>query len=690
MDVSIVLNGTIDSKTVEVLMTSAEGAERLMAVVVDVNLPRAKLVASPVNLPNLINRQVLRGAQNVFEIAVTNTGTGPTSAVAVALPLDPALSFSSGTTLSPLGIGETRIISLMVYPDAERPLAQIVGNALLSNVEDPTVFVEVDFRFLMTSDATADVELLVQNELSFYGEGNPLLANAVCRLTNKITGERLHGSDDNEAGRMEWTAIPEGIYEVLCQASGHTQDRFDVVLVPGTNVLSAFLSRTVVSYIWSVTQTEVEDVYEFTVEADFVTNVSIPVITISPSVIPLEELEGLECGEATTIVFDITNHGLIQAEDAGLLYPEHPWLLFDQLVDPIGNLTANSTISVPVVVAKDVNNTEVCDCAASTCVNGVCEAGRLCNCNVGWKGENCDEPRCDANGCVHGTCTSPDVCTCEPDWSGADCNTAEPTLPTTCPVNDPEACPANGVCVDNVWYCGTGWGGPKCCEPVCDGVLGDREECKPPSEPGRPGSKACRGRWFGAGCRALSSNSCWNGRLDYYLECNGLRQYTQRVSYTRAGPCSVNNAVRGSRWTGGGGLAFGSVSYYSITPRVEANDCSTAGCLGQFERCIRDRYVNLGCGNAYSRTPWVRGSTDASAVLTSSLGSVLCPRAATGLPRYRSALQCLRQLEAPCGWSLGRPSSSGGRRLLWTDSIEEGVSPEKCGCLPADGVCRAH
>ena len=373
---------------------------------------------------------------------------------------------------------------------------------------------------------------------------------------------------------------------------------------------------------------------------------------------------------------DITNHGLVQAEDAGLLYPDHPWLLFDQLVDPIGNLTANSTISVPVVVAKDVNNTEVCDCAASTCVNGVCEAGRLCNCNVGWKGENCDEPRCDANGCVHGTCTSPDVCTCDADWSGADCNTAEPTLPTTCPVNDPEACPVNGVCVDNVWYCGTGWGGPKCCEPVCDGVLGDREECKPPSEPGRPGSKACRGRWFGAGCRALSSNSCWNGRLDYYLECNGLRQYTQRVSYTRAGPCSVNNAVRGSRWTGGGGLAFGSVSYYSITPRVEANDCSTAGCLGQFERCIRDRYVNLGCGNAYSRTPWVRGSTDASAVLTSSLGSVLCPRAATGLPRYRSALQCLRQLEAPCGWSLGRPSSSGGRRLLWTDSIEEGVSPE--------------
>lgn len=132
----------------------------------------------------------------------------------------------------------------------------------------------------------------------------------------------------------------------------------------------------------------------------------------------------------------------------------------------------------------------------------------------------------------------------------------------------------------------------------------------------------------------------------------------------------------GSRWTGGGGLAFGSVTYYSISPTVQADDCSTAGCLGRFELCIRNRYVGLGCGNAMSRTPWVRGTTDASAVLSSSLSSVLCPRSANGLPEYRSALKCLRELEAPCGWSLGRASGGGSRRLAWTDSIEENGSPE--------------
>ena len=76
-----------------------------------------------------------------------------------------------------------------------------------------------------------------------------------------------------------------------------------------------FLARRAVSYTFSVIPTTFDETYTVTLEADFVTHVPIPVVTITPSEISLEPYElGLE----DTIQYNITNHGLIRADDVGI------------------------------------------------------------------------------------------------------------------------------------------------------------------------------------------------------------------------------------------------------------------------------------------------------------------------------------------------------------------------------------
>lgn len=85
-----------------------------------------------------------------------------------------------------------------------------------------------------------------------------------------------------------------------------------VYVLPGTTptFASVFLSRNLVTYTWIVTPTEIDDVYIFTLEADFETHVPVPILTIEPNVL---DLRVLECTPFTRIDFNITNHGFIRA-----------------------------------------------------------------------------------------------------------------------------------------------------------------------------------------------------------------------------------------------------------------------------------------------------------------------------------------------------------------------------------------
>ena len=90
--------------------------------------------------------------------------------------------------------------------------------------------------------------------------------------------------------------------------------------------------------------------YVLVVEADFQTHVPIPVVTVTPTEVDLDELE---LGFVTSFQLNITNHGLIRADDASIQFPnDHPFLEFTTSTSELGNLEPLSSVIVTVQTSR--------------------------------------------------------------------------------------------------------------------------------------------------------------------------------------------------------------------------------------------------------------------------------------------------------------------------------------------------
>lgn len=70
-----------------------------------------------------------------------------------------------------------------------------------------------------------------------------------------------------------------------------------------------------------------EDEYVIEIEADFLTHVPLPVVIMEPNEV---DLLPYEAGLKDTIVYTVTNYGLIQGDDLTLSFPtNHPTLNFE-------------------------------------------------------------------------------------------------------------------------------------------------------------------------------------------------------------------------------------------------------------------------------------------------------------------------------------------------------------------------
>jgi len=78
-----------------------------------------------------------------------------------------------------------------------------------------------------------------------------------------------------------------------------------------------------------------------------------PVVTITPQVVNLDELEvAVTVAGETSFTYEVTNHGLIRADNLVLELPtNHPFLAFNWEA-PLGDVDANSTVVVPVRVFR--------------------------------------------------------------------------------------------------------------------------------------------------------------------------------------------------------------------------------------------------------------------------------------------------------------------------------------------------
>ena len=348
IDIRAEAKGALEA-TFSIAMESAEG----VTLILSVNLKIVQILPQLVADPASINTRVVRGIFRNIDINITNVGTIPAHMVRAVLPMSEFLSLISfGNALQQtegeltLGSGESAALSVLVTVPAEQPLGDITGQIVISSVE---TFRVIRFNLLVSSNILMNLTVVVEDEYTYFAEGLPLLSNAIVRLINNKRGIR-ETITTGESGTTIFINIPEDQYELRVSGPNHVPVNQIIVTSAEEPVYTVFLARRAVSYSFTVVPTTFDETYTVTLEADFMTHVPIPVVTITPRDLSLEPYElGLE----DTIQYNITNHGLIRADDVEFELPDgHPFLEFSTDIEIIGSLDALTSIIIPVKVTR--------------------------------------------------------------------------------------------------------------------------------------------------------------------------------------------------------------------------------------------------------------------------------------------------------------------------------------------------
>jgi hypothetical protein len=336
----------ITQDTFTINLTSAEGVTASLPVSVDLQRFVPQLAADT----TLLTSGMLRGEQTFVEVELTNEGGATANDIQVLLPDAPWLSLATTDTIESLAPGESTNVTLALTPDASLDLTEYTGN-ILFDAEGNDGDLSLGFNFRAVSDATGDLSVNVINELFYFAEGAPKLDNATAVLRDYFTGEEVGRLTTDETGMVNFDDLAEGYYTLEVRAEDHDTFRQTVEINAGeTETIDSFLSKQTVKYTWTVTETEIQDQYNISVESVFETDVPIPTVVVDPPVIDVGDLDIV--GQVTQLDLTFTNHGLIAANDIQLNFGSHPFYQIEPLLDEIGSLDAKSSITVPVRITR--------------------------------------------------------------------------------------------------------------------------------------------------------------------------------------------------------------------------------------------------------------------------------------------------------------------------------------------------
>ena len=348
IDIEVKATGALDA-IFTVIVESVEG----VFVFLSVNLKIKQILPDLIVSPSSINRRVIRGIFRNLDFNVTNVGTIPAHMVRAVLPMTEYLSLVSfGSSLQQaegeftLGSGESAILSILATIPADQPLGDISGQIVISSVE---TFEVIRFNLIVSSNILMNLTVSVEDEYTYFAEGSPPLSDAVVTLTNNKRDIKEVLTTD-ESGTVTFFNILEDRYELFVTGPSHVPFKEIIVITAEEPLYTVFLARRSVSYSFSVVPTVFQGPYTVTLEADFVTHVPIPVVTIEPRELSLEPYE---LGLKDTIQYNITNHGLIRANDFVFQLPDgHPFLEFSTPITDLGDIEPLTSIIITVYVFR--------------------------------------------------------------------------------------------------------------------------------------------------------------------------------------------------------------------------------------------------------------------------------------------------------------------------------------------------
>ena len=299
--------------------------------------------------PTSINSRIIRGRSRVFEFNITNTGRTVANNVQPLLPNTEVISFISfgnGSSLD-LRSGESAVLSILIQTPVDQQLGDISASIAIISTQ---ISATIPIRLTVSSNVLMNLTIVVEDEFTYFASGQPLVDDAVIILINNQRNIRISMTTERDNGSATFFDINEDRYEVYIEAPDHLAVNQIIVASLDNPTLVIFMQRQTVTYTWSVTPVEFQDNYVLTIEADFVTHVPVPVVTVTPREFDLEELE---LGFFSSVQLNITNHGLIRANDVSIQLPnDHPFLEFTIPSRELGYLDPLSSTIVTVKISR--------------------------------------------------------------------------------------------------------------------------------------------------------------------------------------------------------------------------------------------------------------------------------------------------------------------------------------------------
>lgn len=336
----------LNTGTVGVRLRSAQGPVAILEVSWRVVSTLPRLVAEPAQL----QLGALRGGQTLASVVIRNTGGTNSQPIHLSLPSVDWMTVVEPMPRPALAPGDATRIHLRLAPPSNTPPVDVTGNLVAHDAGGRSV--SIPFNITLLSSDLAPVEVLAEDEYTFYAPGAPRLANAAIEIRRASTGELVGEGTTDASGRWQSAPIAEGYYEIAARADRHRPATLTHLVRTGaTNQARLFLSREAVQTFFTVDPTALDERSRVTIESVFETAVPMPVITVDPGYVDLRLLTN----QCTWIEVEIRNHGLIAAQDLRFeTQSDGDWKLIP-LLSHLGNLAGRSAIRVPFLIQRGTN-----------------------------------------------------------------------------------------------------------------------------------------------------------------------------------------------------------------------------------------------------------------------------------------------------------------------------------------------
>jgi large repetitive protein len=288
-----------------------------------VSEPTSRLLPNP----TYVQTGVKRGQSVSAAIAIENKGLIAANNVTLSLTnLDGSAApswiyLASAPLLGNIAAGSSSTVQISAAPTAS--VVDGIYDAKINVFQNGSAVGSVAISIAVTS---ADTGVMVFKAADIYTNTRdvnnnriPGVANVSIRLQNDAVATQLFDLTTNGLGEATSASIPSGRYRYRATAANHSDTSGMVTVRPGTTTSqNIFLDYQVVSFVWSVNETTIQDRYDVTITATFQTQVPAPVVILEPSAINLPDMQ---VGEEFTGELTISNYGLVRADNVRFTAP---------------------------------------------------------------------------------------------------------------------------------------------------------------------------------------------------------------------------------------------------------------------------------------------------------------------------------------------------------------------------------